>query len=279
MSEFDKCKYDLKLTLVGFLVALFSAGIGIGGGILLVSILISVFRFDFKKAASTSLATIIPISFVGSVSYFVFLPEIPHLQYYFTFIPACVFGTILGIGIVRNHPNWWFKSLFSFFLIIISMSMLRIFDFPALIYRALDSILYSNEWLLIVPVGIFIGIIAVALGIGCGLLIVPFYVIVINLNIHEAIALSLATMFFLTLSATMMNNRFKMLDTNLLKTLLIPALSGAIIGAIISGHLPAQFLKIIFGILLFIIALYYIIQEISIHFKPAVFVNKFLGKY
>ena len=159
------------------------------------------------------------------------------------------------------------------------MSMLRIFDFPALIYRALDSILYSNEWLLIVPVGIFIGIIAVALGIGCGLLIVPFYVIVINLNIHEAIALSLATMFFLTLSATMMNNRFKMLDTNLLKTLLIPALSGAIIGAIISGHLPAQILKIIFGILLFIIALYYIIQEISIHFKPAVFVNKFLGKY
>ena len=279
MSEFVKCKYDIKLILLGFFVALFSAGIGIGGGTLLVSILMSVFRFDFNKAASTSLATIIPISFVGSVSYFVFLPEIPHLRYYFTFIPACVFGTILGTRIVRKHPNWWFKSLFSLFLIIISMRMLKIFDFPALIYRLLDSILYSNEWLLIVPVGIFIGIIAVALGIGCGLLIVPFYVIAIDLNIHEAITLSLATMFFLTLSATIINNRFKMLDTNILKSLLIPALIGAVIGAIISGHMPAQILKIIFGILLFIMACYYIIQEISIHFKPAVFINKFLGKY
>ena len=278
MPESVKFRFDIRLILLGFFVALFSAGIGIGGGTLLVSILMSVFGFDFRKAASTSLATIIPISFIGSVSHFVFLPEIPDLRYYFTFIPACVLGTILGTKIVRKNQNGWFKLAFSLFLIIISLRMLKIFDFPSLIFSGLQSILFSNEWLIIVPIGIFIGIIAVALGIGCGLLIVPFYVIVINLNIHEAITLSLTTMFFLTLSATIINNRFKTLDMIPLKSLFIPALTGAVVGAIISGNLPAPILKIVFGMFLSIIACNYIIQEIAMHFRPAVLVEKFLGK-
>ncbi|MBW1650280.1 MAG: sulfite exporter TauE/SafE family protein [Deltaproteobacteria bacterium] len=58
---------NIKLILLGFGVALFSACIGIGGGTLLVSLLMSIFNFDFKKAAATSLATIIPISFTGAV--------------------------------------------------------------------------------------------------------------------------------------------------------------------------------------------------------------------
>lgn len=278
MPESVKFRFDTRLILLGFFVALFSACIGIGGGTLLVSILMSVFGFDFRKAASTSLATIIPISFIGSVSHFIFLPEIPDLRYYFIFIPACVLGTILGTKIVRKHQNGWFKLAFSLFLIIISLRMLKIFDFPSLIFSGLQSILFSNEWLIIVPIGIFIGIIAVALGIGCGLLIVPFYVIVINLNIHEAITLSLTTMFFLTLSATIINNRFKTLDMIPLKSLFIPALTGAVVGAIISGNLPAPILKIVFGMFLLIIACNYIIQEIAIHFRPAVLVEKFLGK-
>ena len=275
MSESVKCRFDIRLILLGFFVALFSAGIGIGGGTLLVSILMSVFGFDFKKAASTSLATIIPISFIGSVSHFVFLPEIPHLRYYFTFIPACVLGTILGIRIVRKHQNGWFKFAFSLFLIIISLRMLKIFDFPSLIYGGLHNILFSNEWLLIVPMGIFIGIIAVALGIGCGLLIVPFYVIVINLNIHEAITLSLTTMFFLTIAATIIHNRFRTLDIIPLKSLFIPALTGAVVGAIISGNLPAPLLKILFGIVLFIMACSFIIYEIAMHFALAVSVKNY----
>lgn len=278
MPESVKFRFDIRLILLGFFVALFSAGIGIGGGTLLVSILMSVFGFDFRKAASTSLATIIPISFIGSVSHFVFLPEIPDLRYYFTFIPACVLGTILGTKIVRKNQNGWFKLAFSLFLIIISLRMLKIFDFPSLIFSGLQSILFSNEWLIIVPIGILIGITAVALGIGCGLLIVPFYVIVINLNIHEAITLSLTTMFFLTLSATIINNRFKTLDIIPLKSLFIPALTGAVVGAIISGNLPAPILKIVFGMFLSIIACNYVIQEIAMHFRPAVLVEKFLGK-
>ncbi len=262
-------KSDIKLILLGFLVALFSAGIGIGGGTLLVSILMSVFGFDFKKAAGTSLATIIPISFIGAVSHFAFLSEIPCLKYYFAFIPACVIGSVSGTGIVRKHRNGLFKFVFSLFLMIISLRMLKIFDLPFLVYSELNSILFSNEFLIIIPTGIIIGIIAAALGIGCGLLIVPFYVIVIGLDIHEAITLSLTTMFFLTLSTTVISNKLKMLDTGPLKTLFIPALAGAVVGAIISGYLPALILKKLFGIFLFIMSCNYIIYEIAVNHKSA----------
>jgi len=273
MSKSVNFQFDTRLVLLGFFVAQFSAGIGIGGGTLLVSILMSVFGFDFKKAASTSLATIIPISFIGSVSHLFFLPEIPHLRYYFIFIPTCVLGAILGGRIVQKRQNGWLKFSFSVFLLIISLRMLKIFDFPSLIYSGLYGILFSNEWLLIVPIGILIGIIAVLLGIGCGLLIVPFYLIIINLNIHEAITLSLTTMFFLTLSATIIHNKFKTLDITPVKSLFIPALTGAVAGAIISTHLPAPILKKLFGIFLFVIACNYIIHEIALYHKLTVSVK------
>ena len=273
MSKFVNYQIDTRLVLLGFFVALFSAGIGIGGGPLLVSILMSLFGFDFKKAASTSLSTIIPISFIGSVSHFIFLPEISHLRHYFIFIPTCVLGAILGGRIVQKRQNRWLKYAVLLFLLIISLRMLKIFDFPSLIYSGLHCILFSNEWLLIVPIGILIGIIAVFLGIGCGLLIVPFYVIIINLDIHEAITLSLTTMFFLSLSATIVHNRLKTLDISPLKSLFIPALTGAVVGAIISSHLPTPILKKLFGMFLFIIACNYIIHELAMHHKLTVSVK------
>lgn len=270
MSKSVTFQFDTRLALLGFLVGLVSAGIGIGGGTLLVSILISVFGFDFKKAAGTSLSTIIPISLIGAISHFIFLPEISHLNYYVIFIPACVLGTIAGGRIVVKRQNSLLKFAFSLFLLVISLRMLKIVDFPSLFYNGLHGMLFSNELFLIVSVGILIGIIAVHLGIGCGLLIVPFYVIIMDLTIHEAITLSLTTMFFLSLSATIIHNRIKTMDIIPIKSLIIPALTGAIIGAILSSHIPAPIIKTLFGIFLLIVACNYIIHELAMRYKPRV---------
>ncbi|MBW1616703.1 MAG: sulfite exporter TauE/SafE family protein [Deltaproteobacteria bacterium] len=250
--------------LLGFGVAIFSAGIGIGGGTLLVSFLISISNFDFKKAAATSLATIIPISFIGAVNHLFFIPQSFHPQYYFTFIPACIVDAVLGTKIIKKYQNGWLKPAFAFFLLIISLRMLKIFDFPSLIYTGLNNILLPNQWALIISIGLSIGIIAIVLGIGCGLLIVPFFTIVIDLNIHEAITLSLTSIFFIAVSSVLINNKLKALGIDIasLKNLFIPALAGAIIGSIISGQLPDPILIKIFGIFLFLIALNYIIKDI-----------------
>ena len=267
MSKFVKHELNLRLVSLGFVVALFSAGIGIGGGALLVPILISVFKFDFKKAASTSLATIIPISFIGSISHFVLLPNIPDLRYYFMFIPMCILGAILGGRALCKWKVGWLKFVFSLFLFLVSLKMLNIFDLVSLVYGNLHNTLFAIESLIIMLFGVIIGFIAMLLGIGCGLLIVPFYVIIIDLDIHEAIKLSLTTMFFLTFSSTIIHSKLKTLDIMSLKSLLIPALLGAVAGAIISSHLPAPILKQTFGIFLFFIACKYIAEELFIYYS------------
>ncbi|PXF55673.1 MAG: hypothetical protein C4B58_14720 [Deltaproteobacteria bacterium] len=267
MSKFVKHELDLGLVLLGFVVALFSAGIGIGGGVLLVPILISVFKFDFKKAASTSLATIIPISFIGSISHFVLFLNIPDLRYYFMFIPMCILGAILGGKALHKWKVRWLKFVFSLFLLLVSLKMLGVFDLVSLVYGNLYDILFTIESFIIMLFGIIIGFIAMLLGIGCGLLIVPFYVIIIDLDIHEAIKLSLTTMFFLTFSSTMIHSRLKTLDIIPLKNLIIPALLGAVTGAIISSHLSAPILKQIFGMFLFVIACKYVAEELFIYYS------------
>ena len=121
--------------------------------------------------------------------------------------------------------------------------------------------------MVILPMGLLIGMIAVLLGIGCGLLIVPFYVIVMGVDIHEAIALSLTTMFFLSLSATMIHKKLNALDIVSMGSLFVPALAGAVVGVMISSHLPAPILKQLFGVFLFGVSCMFIVHGWTHHHK------------
>ena len=267
MPDSNKSKINYGLVLLGFIVAFFSAGIGIGGGTILVSSLMSGFKFNFKKAASISLSTIIPISFIGSISYFILLANAPLLGYYFLFIPMSILGAVIGGRFIPKWKGSWLKLAFSFFLIIASLRILKIIDFPSLFYYFISDISYVNEIIVIVMFGLLVGFVAVLLGVGCGLVIVPFSVIFLGLEIHEAIRLSLTTMFFLTFSATMVHKKLKNLDTTAMKSMFVPALIGAVTGAVISSYLPAPILTKIFGAFLFLIACKFIVQEILEYHK------------
>jgi|GEM_PF-2030663 len=248
------------LRLLGFFVALFSAGIGIGGGTIFVSTFISIFKFDFKRAAATSLATIIPITFVGAVSHLFVFPNPPSGKYFFIFIPLCIMGTIIGSNYIHKWNNQWLKWIFAIFLLIASLKILKFVDFPFLMFSSLNEISWAHEAFFIMVFGFIIGIIATWLGIGCGLLIVPFFVIVMNFNMRQAICLSLTTMFFLTTSATLMHHKLANLNIKTFRALFLPSLTGAVTGSAISGLLPGFYLKQVFGIILMMIAFTYLLQ-------------------
>ncbi len=252
------------LGLAGLCVGFFSAGIGIGGGAILMPLLVSVFGLEFKKAAATSLATILPITCIGALSHLILLPDSPDLKYYLAFIPSCVAGTIVGAGLVSKQENRWLKVAFALFLLTASLKMLQMVDSPALVFLGLDHILWLSKWPAIMIVGVLVGMIAVNLGVGCGLLIVPFYVIIIDFPIHQAIALSLSTMFFLSLSATLVQKKLRQLDMDSVRQLFVPALIGAVLGVAVSSHLPASVLQKIFGLVLFAIACRYIHQGVMV---------------
>lgn len=77
LSQLISYFQQIKLTFSAFVVALFSAGVGIGGGAIFIPIFLSIFKFEYKKAAALSLATIIPIAFTGAVSHLFLLSVLP----------------------------------------------------------------------------------------------------------------------------------------------------------------------------------------------------------
>jgi len=59
----------VRLLAIGLIAGLFSALFGVGGGIVVVPLLILIARYSERPAMGTSLAAIVLIALVGSISY------------------------------------------------------------------------------------------------------------------------------------------------------------------------------------------------------------------
>lgn len=248
MSSASIKNEKLGLIALAFMVAFFSSGIGIGGGCIFISTLMAVFKFSFDRAAGISLATIAPITLVGTIGHFVFNPKLPTISnYYMVFIPMCVLGTLIAAKFLKKQKGKYLKLIFSCFLFIVGLKMLKLVDLPKLFLLGTNGYEISHELGFVSVFGLIIGFTATFLGVGCGLAIVPFFVILLKVDMHEAVRLSLTTMFFLACSGTMIRKKLEILDTNSQHVMLLPAIIGSIVGAAVSNYLPGYVLKKIFG--------------------------------
>lgn len=247
---------------LAFIVALFSAGIGIGGGAVLMPAFLSIFNFDYPKAAVYSLATIIPIALTGAIAHFYQLSAPSSFNTYLLFIPMCVLGAVVSTGYLKRWNNSWLKLLFTWFLFLAGARMLELTDFPFALFTHLNSFVWPHEISFLMVLGFAIGLMASQLGIGCGLLIVPFFVLVMDFQIHQAICLSLTTIFFLSTASTSFSHKKLKLDLRSYRFLFFPALAGAVVGSTISGALPDHLLKQLFGLILLLVACAYLYRLI-----------------
>ncbi|MBU4484029.1 sulfite exporter TauE/SafE family protein [bacterium] len=251
----------MQLKLLGFIVGFFSAGIGVGGGAIMVPIFISLFKFDFRKAASTSLATIIPISLIGAMGHIILSKQTIPVTYFLLFIPACILGVILGGVLLRTFKTNYLKLAFTIFILIAGLKMLGAYDFSFFIFDILKEASLWGYFTSIFIFGIIAGFTATLLGVGCGLIIVPFFVIMIGLDMHTAITLSLTSMFFLTMTATIVHKKHKVLCKKTIQKTIPAALLGAVTGVLVSSYLPGSTLKKAFGVFLLLVSVKFLIEE------------------
>lgn len=250
-----------NLRVFGLIVGFFSAGLGIGGGAILVPVLVSLCHFDFKRAAGTSLATIIPISLVGAISHIALLKQNIHFSYFLEFVPACIAGAIISGSFLKGFNTRFLKLAFALFILLVGLKMTGLYDLSLMFFNSFGTIDSSSHLFMIMIFGIIAGFIAVMLGVGCGLIIVPFFVYFIGTDIREAIMLSLVAMFFLTSTATIVYGKCKTLDKLSAAKMLPSALIGAIAGAIVSNHLPSTSLKLLFGVFLLTMATKFLLVD------------------
>ncbi len=103
-------------------------------------------------------------------------------------------------------------------------------------------------------VGVFIGILAALFGLGGGFLVVPTLNF-LGVEIHHAVGTSSAAVVFTSLSSAIAYHRQRRIHYKAGLLLALTAVPGAYIGAWATSYISAAQLKIIFGVVLFLVAI------------------------
>jgi len=112
----------LRLVLIGLLAGLFSALLGVGGGIVAVPLLILLAHFEERPAMATSLAAIGLIAFVGAVSY-AFNGELKVGAAAVVGLPAA-FGAVAGASLQQRLANRTLTLAFAALLAAVAVYLL-----------------------------------------------------------------------------------------------------------------------------------------------------------
>ena len=114
------------LFFLGIFVGLFAISIGVGGAILITPILVGIFHYDVKKAASMGLFFVI----FSSISGFLSLSMFGHIDYLYGFLVgvSSLVGVFFGINLAHKTNRKRFKSLLLIlYFVILIMSAKKIF--------------------------------------------------------------------------------------------------------------------------------------------------------
>jgi uncharacterized membrane protein YfcA len=96
----------------------------------------------------------------------------------------------------------------------------------------------------------FVGVIGNTIGIGGGILLVPFFIFYMHLSPVESSGLSLFTIMLSTMGGSYIFYKDKTIDLNLYLMILLPALLGIIIGSVLSRYILTNQFKWIFSFII-----------------------------
>ena len=109
--------------------------------------------------------------------------------------------------------------------------------------------------ILLLCIGLVAGVLSSMLGVGGGIILVPILILLLKLDPHQAIGTSLAIIIPTVLVGAYTHYRLENVNVQLAIIIAIGAVVGAVLGAHIGEALPSLYLKKIFGVVLFIIAI------------------------
>ena len=112
----------MRLVAIGVLAGLFSALLGVGGGIIVVPLLLLVVKYSERPAMATSLAAVALISLVGAVTYWLH-GEVKPAAAAVVGLPA-VAGAVAGTALQQRLANRTLSLAFAVLLAALGVRML-----------------------------------------------------------------------------------------------------------------------------------------------------------
>jgi uncharacterized protein len=262
--------WELLLPLFGFLIVIVASMTGVGGGIIFVPLLTLAYGFSPAHAVGTSLMVIIFGGLSATVGF-----TVQKRVYFKTGVLlalATVPGSVVGAFLTTILQGAVLGLLFGVFLVVVAVRMVAANS----IFRGrklqqdnvkavrCESDLFLNWKRLAAGTGLafFGGLVSGLLGVGGGILLVPIMALVLLMPMHAVVATSMFAMIFTSLSGV--TQHWTLGNVNLEYGLLLAlgALAGAQVGAWLCKRVSAEKLRLIFGILVFVVSIQMIVKYI-----------------
>lgn len=245
----------LTLVLLGALTGLLSGLFGVGGGILLVPLLISVLGFEQRLAAGTSIAAILPAAIIGGTSY--------GIQGNVDWLAAAalalgmVIGAQVGSYLLARAPIVFLRWLFMVFLLAVVISLWFV------VPQRGDSIEMTLVlFIVLVLTGVATGIASGLLGVGGGVIIVPVLMFFFGASDLVAKGTSLVMLVPGSVSGTLANSRRRNVDIRTAVVLGIAASALAPVGTLVAANITPFWSNALFSILLGLILLQMLVRTL-----------------
>ena len=247
---------------ISLIIGLILGLIGGGGAILTIPLLKYFFSVPIEEATSYSLFIIGVSALVGTLMRFKYIPSYLKQAIIFV-IPSAITASLIRLFILPYIPDQWsigtiafhkgttLTIVFIFLMIYIGISMLRK---PKVI-----EVHEQSSWIKIVLYAILTGMLSGFMGAGGGFIIVPL-LMKMGMEMKKAIGTSLVIVTLQSLVAFgadilhqySTNHFFIRLDLLLYLTAL--TILGTLVGSYLQRYIPTKWLKIIFAILLILVA-------------------------
>lgn len=173
---------------LGVLVGLLGALLGIGGGMVIVPLLVFVWDYEPQLAIGTSVLVVLLNAVSGTWGYI--RQKKVCVDAALKFAVATVPGAFLGSYAAEYLQGRLFYLVFGAFFALAAINMYRKANRESTIQTFRDDVPEVYNWQLGVLCSIGVGFLASILGIGGGIVHVPFMVYVLNFPVHVAIATS-----------------------------------------------------------------------------------------
>jgi uncharacterized protein len=254
-----------RLAPLGVLVGTYGTLVGAGGGSVLVPILLILLPKETPATVTAiSLAVVFFNAYSGTISYM----RMGRIDYRcgVLFTLAGLPGAVVGTLLVQEIPRSLFDPLFGALLLVLGAFLVAKPLGTTSLNDRNNAPARSDDRMLLGSVGsAYIGVLSSLLGIGGGIIHVPFLIRVLRIPPHTATATSHFVLTFITLAATIAHIALGEFNRGLSQTmyLAVGVMMGAPVGAALSARLHGSLIVRMLALALCLVGLRLLIRLVA----------------
>ncbi|MDH4163872.1 MAG: sulfite exporter TauE/SafE family protein [Nitrospirota bacterium] len=230
--------------LTGLLAGMFGGLVGLGGGVIMIPLMVSVLKLTQHEAHGTSLVALVFTGIAGAIVYG--LKDAVDISAAVLLTSTAVITARAGAHFAHSLPEWTLKRSFGFFLVFVSLLMLVKPYLPPM--SGMDSGWMRSVVLLLA--GVFTGFLSGMMGVGGGTIMVPAMVLLAGFGQHLAQGTSLLAMVPAGGVGAYTHGKLGNVRTSLLPGLVPGILIGTYLGGSLAHVLSDLVLRIVFAMVL-----------------------------